>query len=56
MTVQEVRSIREKKSAEWACLSPEQRDTKIKNGAKQMQVRIEKIRLNKSSQEESRAQ
>ena len=44
MTVAEVREIREKKSIEWANLSLEQRNAEIKNGAKQIQMKIEEIR------------
>jgi len=44
MTVTEVREIREKKSIEWANLSLEQRNSEIKKGAKQLQMRIEEMR------------
>ena len=44
MTVQEVREIREKKSVEWANLSLEKRNSEIKKGAKQIQMKIEDIR------------
>jgi len=44
MTVQEVREIREKKSVEWANLSLEQRNAEVKKGAKQLQMRIEKVK------------
>ena len=44
MTVTEVREIREKKSIEWANLPLEQRNSEIKKGAKQIQMRIEEIR------------
>ena len=44
MTVAEVREIREKKSIEWANLSLEQRNSEIKKGAKQIQMRIEEIK------------
>jgi len=44
MTVAEVREIREKKSIEWVDLSLEQRNAKIKDGAKQIQIKIEEIR------------
>ena len=47
MTVQEIRKIREKKSVEWADLSLEQRNTEIKNGAKQLLLKIEKIKQSK---------
>ena len=45
MTVQEVREIREKKSVEWINLSPEKRNAEIKNGAKQIQRRIEEMKI-----------
>jgi acyl-CoA reductase-like NAD-dependent aldehyde dehydrogenase len=44
MTVAEVREIREKKSLEWVNLSPEQRNTIIKKGAKQLQKQIEGLK------------
>ena len=44
MTVAEVREIREKKSVEWANLSLEQRNSEIKKGAKQIQMRVEAMR------------
>ena len=43
----EIRKIREKKSVEWVDLSLEQRNIKIKDGAKQLLSKIEKIKLNK---------
>ena len=46
MTVQEVREIREKKSVEWANFSLEQRNAEIKNGAKQLQMKIEEMKKN----------
>jgi hypothetical protein len=47
VTVQEIRKIREKKSVEWFSLSLEQRNEEIKNGARQLQLKIEKIKINK---------
>ena len=44
MTVHEVREIREKKSVEWANYSSEQRNTEVKKGAKQIQMKIEEIK------------
>ena len=51
MTVQEIRKIREKKSVEWVDLSLEQRNTEIKNGAKQLLSKIEKLKLSKNDAE-----
>ena len=48
MTVAEVRAIREKKSVEWANLSLEQRNTEVKKGAKQIQMKIEEIKKKKA--------
>ena len=45
MTVKEIREIREKKSVEWVNLSSERRNAEIKNGAKQIQKKIEEIKL-----------
>ena len=50
MTVQEVRKIREKKSVEWISLSLKQRNVEIKNGAEQIQKKIEAIKKSSSSQ------
>ena len=45
MTVKEIREIREKKSIEWVNLSSERRNSEIKSGAKQIQTKIEEIKL-----------
>ena len=44
MTVQEVRKIREKKSVEWINVTAEKRNEEIKNGAKEIQRRIEEMK------------
>jgi hypothetical protein len=50
LTVQEIRRIREKKSVEWVDLSLEQRNVEVKNGAKQLLLKIEQIKLSKPVQ------